>query len=254
MCTVSIMRRDKRLVVTMNRDEARFRGPEHPPVVHEGNGVEWAGPIDTDSGGTWMGVNTYGVTGSLMNVYEADMVPSAERPAGKFSRGEIIPACLSEGSFEAAEAWADSKLTPERYQPFMLLLTAPHRAVRFRYVGEGSVEKMVVEGPESFLTSTSLDRAAVQRWRDDAFQDWKDRGRPFDGAIPTFHTSRKAGEEALSVLMDREWSATRSITQVEMDMPGGRVIMRYWPVAGGKVAGECASVELPLTNQVSSSR
>lgn len=74
MCTVTVHRSANRLLVTMNRDEARDRAPEVPPAIHH-NDVNWLAPSDSARGGTWIGVNDRGVVACLLNGYvEGDSV------------------------------------------------------------------------------------------------------------------------------------------------------------------------------------
>src|SRR5262245_8061057 len=52
-----------------NRDERRTRGPGLPPGMMEGDGVRFLAPTDADAGGTWIGVNQFGLTVGLLNRY-----------------------------------------------------------------------------------------------------------------------------------------------------------------------------------------
>ncbi len=66
MCTVTVNQDDAGFLVTMNRDEARSRGSEVSPKHHQpANTPDWLAPLDSDTGGTWMGVNEFGTVDFL---------------------------------------------------------------------------------------------------------------------------------------------------------------------------------------------
>ena len=52
-----------------NCDELRTRGPALPPRMHEARGLRFLAPIDTDAGGSWLGVNELGLSIGLVNYY-----------------------------------------------------------------------------------------------------------------------------------------------------------------------------------------
>jgi len=76
MCTVSASLQQSTLIVTMNRDEQRSR--------REGalnTNPERCYPTDIESGGTWCGINQFGVAFCLLNRY--DVAPLQNSRVGR---------------------------------------------------------------------------------------------------------------------------------------------------------------------------
>jgi hypothetical protein len=95
MCTLAWLPRTDGLSLWHSRDERRTRGWAVPPMVEHGNHVAWISPRDSDSGGTWVGVNTFGVVVGIANLFVAgEPVP----PARKVSRGLLVQQLLDSPS------------------------------------------------------------------------------------------------------------------------------------------------------------
>jgi hypothetical protein len=87
MCTLAWLRRPEGFMLWHSRDERRNRGVAIPPVAGHGNGAGWIAPRDSDSGGTWVGVNTHGIVVGIANLFvSAPPVP----PGRKISRGLLV--------------------------------------------------------------------------------------------------------------------------------------------------------------------
>src|SRR4051794_11876094 len=69
MCTVTWMRHDNGYVLLCNRDERNSRLPALGPQVNELHGVSYIAPLDGNHGGSWIGVNQYGLGLCLLNRY-----------------------------------------------------------------------------------------------------------------------------------------------------------------------------------------
>ena len=82
MCTVTWLPGRNEYRLFFNRDERKTRKPAAPPALHEHHGVRQLYPVDGTAGGTWLGVNEYGVTVGILNHYVAER---ADRP-GRVSR------------------------------------------------------------------------------------------------------------------------------------------------------------------------
>jgi hypothetical protein len=229
MCTVTIHRGNNTLVATMNRDEALTRAPEMRPEVIEGpNGIDWIAPRDTERGGTWMGVNNYGVTACLLNAYQPgeSLLPDT---TGRFrTRGEIVPALLASGDGEAARRWLRESLDPHAYPSFTLLVASPERAVSIEWLGEHGPAVEDLSEEWVLRSSSGWDSADVRRWRETRFAEWRAAGEPHFGALPSFHVLQDPDDRERSPLMQRAWAATRSITQARVMPDEGRVELRYW--------------------------
>jgi uncharacterized protein with NRDE domain len=230
MCTVTIHRTDSNLLVTMNRDEARFRAPEIPAreQIGRGKGVKWLAPIDGQAGGTWFGVNEYGVHACLLNRYLPDDTLiydlSGERP----SRGRIIIELLELGHEHDALQWLNTAFDPKRYPSFWLILAGPHETRSFAWDGHVLERQTFVE-PWLLFSSSSWRTHDVIEYRKQAFETWVNEGEHRDGLIPSFHLLQPTDRAEWAPFMDRQYSATRSITQTQTDFIKQETEMRYWP-------------------------
>jgi hypothetical protein len=126
LCTATwIHGADGGLEFFFNRDEARSRGPETPPAVHEAGSasevVRYLAPGDSEGGGTWIAVSERGLCLGLLNAYGAGR---GEEPESPTSRGLLIPDLIDAHSpREVAERLAGRDLFS--FRPFVLLAVAP---------------------------------------------------------------------------------------------------------------------------------
>src|SRR5882724_10322181 len=93
MCTLTLVAQDKGYRLAMNRDERVARGTGTAPEAHEIEGTRAIYPSD-GAGGTWIGVNEYGIALALLNWNEP--VPPADVEFQ--SRGQVIPALVGSRS------------------------------------------------------------------------------------------------------------------------------------------------------------
>ena len=94
MCTLAWLRRPGGFILWHSRDERRNRGVAIPPAVGQGDGARWIAPRDSDSGGTWVGVNTHGIVIGIANLF----IGAAPAPARKISRGILVQDLLGSPS------------------------------------------------------------------------------------------------------------------------------------------------------------
>mgnify|MGYP006286859355 CR=1 FL=1 len=236
MCTLTINSASDRLLVTMSRDERRDRAPESPPRQHLSSPSmnRWAGPIDGEAGGTWIGTNAYGLTACLLNTYEnEDPLPGSDEKAPLPSRGRIIPMVLGHADVESAVRWMTKVFDPSQYRGFILVLAEPGRVARVAWLG-GKIVCSQDTRPWVMESSSSWNQDSVLPWRDRAFALWMANGSQFAGDLPAFHTYREPDMAEWSPLMERDYSATRSISEVAINEATGLSTMRYRPVTPGK--------------------
>lgn len=230
MCTLTIHHDANGLLVTMNRDEVRTRAAERPPQRRAGGveNIEWLAPIDGESGGTWIGTNNRGMHAALLNRYLPTDVPRAGDSSHRPSRGQIIVDIMAQSSESAALRWVDSVFDPVPYPSFLLVvMTSPHTHTIAWDGRELRREKHV--GEWLFFTSSSWRSGEVTEYRRLEFEKWLRQGAPCSGSIPAFHLLAPAGLLEWAPLMQREHTATRSITQIEANDARGETEMRHWP-------------------------
>lgn len=231
MCTVTILRRPDRLLVTMNRDEQWGRAAELAPRIQSlATGGAWLGPADGERGGTWIGASSDGVVGCLLNGYSAsdlELLGRADVP----SRGELVPALLQHPAERTLE-WLADGLDPAPYPSFTLLALTLEAAVEVSWrPGHGLVQRRLSAGWE--MVSSSFWRTAeVLPWRRERFVAWRDAGAELVDGVPTFNLLTAPGIAEWSPLMTRPISATRSVTQIDYRPAAGELSMRYWARSG----------------------
>ena len=117
MCTLIIavsMWAHAPLVVAANRDEDLLR-PAEDPSLWDNDGVRVLAPVDLQAGGTWLGVNAFGVFAGITNRL------SGTRNAEARSRGKLVRDALrSASALDAADAVSLSP--PSVHNPFHLVV------------------------------------------------------------------------------------------------------------------------------------
>jgi hypothetical protein len=250
MCTVTLRCGAGSLLLTMNRDERYDRAPEEEPrqIPGEPGRPAWLAPFDSATGGTWIGVNERGVCSCILNGYEPEDEELRKDPAIP-SRGSIVPRIL-EGQEGGGVARLPDALDFSAYPSFTMLVASKDggEIVRWRR-GSGLTREGISPG-WTFLTSSSWREPDVALWRRWVFDAWRVAGEPEINGIPALHLNTGDGTAAGAVLMTREESATRSITQVRVDPASGTATLRWWPRHGTETIDPhrpSSSLTLPLS-------
>src|SRR5439155_12508938 len=206
MCTLVILRRpDHRwpVLIGANRDEMIDR-PWEPPGRHWPDRPEVAAGLDALAGGSWLGVNDWGVAAAVLNRH-GSLGPAP----GARSRGELVLEALDHADAVAA-AEALSHLDPAAYRSFNLIVADNRDAFWLRHDGGGRIEAHPVAEGLSLIAAGDLDDRATPRLRlarprfaatpppDPERDDWRgwetllsDPGAPADAPAETalrFHT------------------------------------------------------------------
>lgn len=218
MCTVTVLRRGRDTLISMNRDEQRTRHSEQPPAPWPHGNL--TAPRDGMAGGTWMGLTPQGDWACLLNSY----VPYAP-PAPAPSRGGIVPELLLA---DDTPATALAAMDVARYRPFRLLLGRHAFWELFHWDGQALQREAHSDGADFIVTSSSWNADAVLPARHAAFAQWQTLGRPYDAqGIPLIHRWQEAGDERSGILMARTESHTTSLTQIILTQDAAPA-MRYW--------------------------
>lgn len=230
MCTVTVHRTDTSLLVTMNRDEARLRAPEIPPRTMRGqaNPLQWIAPADGQAGGTWFGANEYAVQACLLNRYLPDDAKKVALADARPSRGRIIVELLERGREAEALTWLRDEFDPRPYPSFWLVVVGPQETRSFAWDGH-TLEDRRHDEPWLLFSSSSWRTDEVLAYRKVEFDTWLAQGASYVGPIPSFHLMQPPDRVQWAPLMDREHSATRSVTQTETDFTQHVTVMRHWP-------------------------
>ncbi|HUN57366.1 MAG TPA: NRDE family protein [Candidatus Binataceae bacterium] len=151
MCTLAIYYRtltDYPVVVAANRDEYLARAAMPPVTLNDHPHV--VGGKDLRAGGTWLGINEYGMVAGLLNRRTADYGPADPNLR---SRGLLTLEALMQPSAKAAADYVERQRGGD-YNAFNLLIASPEAAF-VAYNRGGEVE--VVQLTDGFHLLTNID-------------------------------------------------------------------------------------------------
>lgn len=219
MCTVSWLRQADGYQVFCNRDESRTRRTALAPRVQERSSVKLIVPEDGDHGGSWIGVNEYGLTLCLLNRYEAHSEVEATAAASGHllrSRGLLLTELFdSRSCMTVKDRLLDTDL--DCFQPFDLLLLCPDdqpslahwngRQLSFEGCGDSALP----------LTSSAFNTAEVVASRRELFHRLTANATElsFD-RLYEFHRSHEPAASAYSVCMHRDDAQTVSFSWINV--------------------------------------
>ena len=178
MCTVVVLRRPDHawpLLIGANRDEMLER-PWLSPGRHWPDRPDVIAGIDKLSGGSWLGMNDYGVVAAILN-RTGSLGPLAE----KRTRGELVLEALDHADArEAAAALGD--IDPNAYRTFNLVIADNRDA--FWLAARSDAKRIVMETlPAGLSIFTSSDRNDPDKPRVAAY-------------LPLFQTAKVPDPEA----------------------------------------------------------
>ena len=192
MCSLVMLRRPDHawpLIVAANRDEKTDR-PWRPPGRHWPDRPEVMAGRDETAGGSWLGLNDFGLLAALLN-----RVGSLGPAPDKRSRGELVLDALDHADADAA-ADALAAIDGRAYRPFNLVIADNRDAFWLRSTGGAMVEVHPIVPGTHMLTALDLDdqaspriRAYLPRFRaapapDPATGDWDSWRRLTSEATP----------------------------------------------------------------------
>jgi uncharacterized protein with NRDE domain len=164
MCTVVVLRRpghDWPLILAANRDEMVDR-PWKPPARHWPDRPEVLAGLDELAGGSWLGLNDYGVVAGILNRF-GSLGPAP----GQRSRGELVLEALDHADARAAvEALAD--IDPHAYRPFNMIIADNRDAFWIRHADSGGAAPIMVQPLATglaIIAAGDLDESETPRLR-----------------------------------------------------------------------------------------
>jgi Transport and Golgi organisation 2 len=159
MCTVVILRRpDERwpVLIGANRDEMIDR-PWLMPGRHWPDRPEVVGGLDVLAGGSWLGVNDWGVAAAVLN-----RTGSLGPAPGLRSRGELVLEALDHAdAVDAAEAL--SHLEPDAYRTFNLIISDERDGFWLRHAGGRHIEVHPLKEGLSLIAAGDIDDLGTRR-------------------------------------------------------------------------------------------
>lgn len=237
MCTVVFLRRpDHRwpIILGTNRDEKADR-PWLPPGRHWPDRPEVIAGQDRLAGGSWLGMNDFGVVAGVLNRKES-LGPDPDLR----SRGELVLEALDHAdAAAAAEALAD--LDARAWRSFNMFVVDNRDAWWLRSLGPqggGRVDRFEIPEGVSMLTAWDLNSPDSPRIRfhrprfaqapppDPETGDW----RAWEALLASFEAEDGAGTgEAMCIATDRGFGTLSSslIALESMTAPKSRKIWRF---------------------------
>jgi uncharacterized protein with NRDE domain len=159
MCTLVILRRpDHRwpVLIGANRDEMIDR-PSQAPARHWPDRPEVVGGLDVLAGGSWLGINDWGVAAAVLN-RQGSLGPAPDRR----SRGELVLEALDHADAVAA-AEALSHLEPEAYRTFNLIVADERDGFWLRHAGGPRVELHPLRDGLSMIAAGEINDLGTRR-------------------------------------------------------------------------------------------
>jgi hypothetical protein len=159
MCTLVILRRPGHawpVLIGANRDEMIDRESK-PPGRHWPDRPELVAGLDVLAGGSWLGINDWGVVAAVLNRH-GSLGPEANRR----SRGELVLEALDHAD-AAAAAEALSDLNPEAYRTFNLIVADESNGFWLRHAGRRRIELKPVKDGLSMIAAGDIDDLATRR-------------------------------------------------------------------------------------------
>jgi hypothetical protein len=221
VCTVTVVPHSSGARIVCNRDERRSRPDAEAPVVRTGGGLQTVWPRDPESGGTWIGTNEAGLVLVLINRNPRGYAPA---PAGKRSRGTIIPALVTLHDMRDVLARV-RQLNGREFEPFTLLAYQRTRLLCANNIGAGvNVNTAAVSRPMVFTSSSLGDHLVCGPRRELFARLVCGTPAPLDGQR-AFHRHAWTHRPEISVCMSRPDAATVSRTVIDVDR--ARVRLQY---------------------------
>lgn len=161
MCTLVILRRPHHawpVLIGANRDEMQGR-PTLAPGRHWPDRAELVAGLDQLAGGSWMGVNDWGMCAAILN-----RMGTLGPQDGKRSRGELVLEALDHAdAAQAAQALAD--LDGRSYRAFNMILADNRDAFWVRADGGARVSLHPIAPGLSMISAYDLNDPASPRIR-----------------------------------------------------------------------------------------
>jgi uncharacterized protein with NRDE domain len=228
MCTVSWLHTPAGYQLLCNRDERYARKAALAPVIHKTPGVRFIAPTDGDHGGSWIAVNEFGITFSLVNRYRCCHC-DGEKKLRPRSRGLLLTQLADCRSLEEAQSRFD-RLDLAAYPPFTIAVLARGRpSLLLHWTGRDSLVEW--NGDSAMpLTSSSFDDRGVEVYRKRLFQSLVAGRETADvKRLMDFHASHSPTPSAYSPCMHRDNAETVSFSKVTVC--DGVIEFLYYPVS-----------------------
>ena len=222
MCTLVILRRPEHrwpVLLGANRDEMIDR-PSRAPGRHWPDRPEVVAGLDLLAGGSWLGINDWGLVAAVLN-REGSLGPAP----GRRSRGELVLEALDHAAAAAAAA-ALSELDPAAYRTFNLIVADARDGFWLRHAGGARVELHPLKEGLSMIAAGDIDDLRTRRLAlaMPAFRAWPapepDRGDWAGWEALLGSTAGPPGEPATAAMRFRA-GGYGTVSSALIALPGG---------------------------------
>jgi hypothetical protein len=216
MCTLSFIPTDSGYIVGMNRDEQITRIRSLFPAII-GDAVY---PREPSTGGTWLAVNSSGLTLALLNKNEEGPLPVKLR-----SRGEFIPSLISAGSL----ATVHRRLVEIGFKgvwPFRLIAISVEQREVCEWAWGTHLTQNYYDWENRHWFSSGMSDVEANRVRSAVVEEaWRrsDAGSP--KWLRELHRSHEPKPGAFSICVHRDDASTVSYSEIALE--DGRATFRY---------------------------
>ena len=159
MCTLVILRRpehDWPVIIGANRDEMIDRAAK-PPGRHWPDRTEVVAGLDLFAGGSWLGINDWGVAAAILNRH-GSLGPAT----GLRSRGELVLEALDHADAARAAA-ALSHLNTAAYRSFNMIVADNRDGFWLRHADTGRIEMRPLKDGLSIIAAGEIDDLRTRR-------------------------------------------------------------------------------------------
>jgi hypothetical protein len=224
MCTLSFAPAQNGYLLTMNRDERLARPQALPPAKFTIAGRQAAYPHEP-GGGTWIGVNDFGVAAALLNLNIG-----TQHEMKRVSRGVLIPDLLTMTDSDSA-AKQMVRFDLSGVLPFRLVGIFPRQraVIEWAWDFQALSKKLHLWELNHWFSSGASDIEAQRQRSDVCIQAARDSRKGTLAWLQDLHRSHAPERGAFSICAHREDAATVSYTEIVAS--GDRIEMNYRPGA-----------------------
>lgn len=219
MCTLTWLANKEGYEVFFNRDEQRSRTVAKPPCYD--SETDSIMPIDPQGKGTWIAVNSSGVTLCLLNNYQAE---SNTKTTIHTSRGLLIPILIKHGTHEKISQQLKN-IDLHNYMPFWLCVFPENfkRDNESMDIYQWDGDRLTKETQKQPVVSSAISLPEVQQKRSSLF-DKMIAHKTNSGQHLSYHSSHNPKKGKYSVCMHRNDARTQSLSHI---MVGDKIVFRY---------------------------
>jgi uncharacterized protein with NRDE domain len=211
MCTVSWLHAETTYHLLCNRDEKKRRQVAAPPRYSVEQDVGILAPRDPQGGGTWIALNSRGVSIALLNGTLLNGI--SKEPEAAQSRGLLPAQLIRHGSLQAILGTLEN-LDLAFFLPFHLVMAAPAQPTHV-FVWDGLGRRLETRPAAcGFVTSSSYDWHGANQSRRSLFDVLTPDSTE---SLAEFHRHHGDGANALSPCMHRDDAETVSFTRIRVD-------------------------------------